>query len=233
MTEQTTRRDVLKAAGTASALSGFALTATASEGHRVRVVEAGIRFDVPPNDNYDGIHVDSHPPFTIDAKERKLIVLNSASSATRSRIHESTDLLDERSADANDEITVGPRDGVLLALPTELSARMRVKRAVQLDSPVRIPTVTLNPGPNSAMLNVESKEPVKLAVGERSELRLDPVTAQARTSRVVGEATVEGVPEFMQGLERERDSVEIEATPIVEAINHGELIAEQQDPPPK
>lgn len=233
MTQETTRRDVLKIAGTASAVSGLALTATANEGERVRVVEAGLRFEVPDNDDYERVNPDSRPPYTVDETERKLVVLNTASPADESRIQETGDLLDERSAGRADEVAVGPRDGQLKALPTELSSRMRVKRAVQLDSPVRAPTVTLRANTNAPALSVEGEGVVELGIGERTEVRLDPVTAEARTSHVVGKASIEGVPEHMQGLKRERDSVEVEATPVVEAVNHGELVVEKQSPPSK
>lgn len=230
MKQETTRRDVLKLAGTASAVSGLAITATADESERVRVVEAGLRFEVPSNDEYDLVLPDSRPPYTVDEEERKLVVLNTASPETASRIRNAGDILDERTAA---EVAVGPRDGRVKALPTELSSRMRAKRAVRLAEPSRVPTVSLDAGANVPVLNAGSKEPVELAAGERRELRLDPVAARARTSRVVGEATVDGVPEFMQGLKRERDSVDIEATPVVEAINHGELVVEEQGPSPK
>lgn len=233
MMEETTRRDVLKIAGTASAVSGLALTATAEEGKRVRVVEAGLRFEVPENDEYDRVNPDSRPPFTIDETQRKLVVLNTASPADTSRIRDSSDLIGERSASSADEVAVGPQDGTLKALPTELSSRMRVKRAVQLDSPVRIPTITIHANANAPALNVEGEGAIELDVGERIERRLDPITADARTSRVVGQASIEGVPEHVQGLKRERDSVEIEATPVVEAVNHGELVVEEQRPPSK
>lgn len=228
MTDKTTRRDVLKAAGTASAMSGFALTATASESQRIRVVEAGIRFDVPPNDDYDGVHIDSRPPYTVNSKERKFVLLNNASPSTTSQIRDSTSLFDERTVDSGDEVSVGPQDGTLSALPTELSSRMRVMRAVGLVSPIRAPTVMIHQNANAPVLNVESEGVVELPVGERTEVRLDPVAAEARTTHVVGKVSIEGTPEFMEGLKREQDSVEIEATPVVEAINHGELVLERQ-----
>lgn len=233
MIQETTRRDLLKIAGTASAMSGLALTSTAAEGDRVRVIEAGLRFEVPDNDDYDLVLPDSRPPYTIDQNERKLVILNTASPADASQIQETRDLLDERSAGAADEVTVGPRDGQLKALPTELSSRMRAKEAVHLDSPMQAPTVTLRASGNVPTLNVESEDTVELEVGDRTKIHLDPVTAEARTSHVVGEASIEGVPEYMQGLKRERDSVEIEATPIVEAVNHGELVVDEQSPPRK
>lgn len=183
MTQETTRRDVLKIAGTASAVSGLALTATAKEGERVRVVEAGLRFEVPSNDDYDLVLPDSRPPYTVDEAERKLLVLNTVSPADASRIQESGDLLDERSAIAADEVTVGPQDSRLKTLPTDLSSRMRMTRAVQLDSPVRAPTVTLHANANAPALNVESEGVFELGVGERTEVRLDPITAQAGPAR--------------------------------------------------
>lgn len=233
MVEETTRRDVLKIAGTASAMSGFAISAAAKEGKQVRVVEAGLRYEVPSNDAYDVVLPDSRPPFTVDVNKRKLFVLNTAAPSTISRIQEADELLVEQSVGSRSDVTVGPNTGVLKALPTELSSRMRATRAVQLESPVRAPIVTINSNANAPALNVESIGTVELTVGEKTEVRLDPVTAEARTTHVVGEASVEGVPEFMQGLKREQDSVEIEVTPIVEAINHGELRVEQQSPPPK
>lgn len=233
MTEKTTRRDILKIAGTASAVSGLAITSTANEGERVRVVEAGIRYEIPSNNDYDIVNPDSRPPYTVDKEDRKLIVLNNAASSTSSRIKEASALVDEQSAGSADEVSVGPRNETIRALPTDLSSRMRAKRAVQLDSPLRAPTVTLRMNANAPTLNVESKGTVELPVGERTEVRLNPITAEARTTHVVGEASIEGVPDFMQGLKREQDSVEIEATPVVEAVNHGELVVEQQRSAPK
>lgn len=225
----TDRRDVLKAIGTVSMAGGLSTVAAAAD--RVRVVEAGLRYEVPDNDDYVEVHPDSRPPYTVNDERGRLLVLNTASARDRSHIRGASELANERSVQTGARVRVGPRDGKLDGLPTSLTARMRPKRVVNLDSPVRAPTVAVHPNADGVVLEVESRGTTDLPVGERTTVSLDPLRATARTTHVVGEASVDGVPDHMQGLERRYDSVEIEVTPVVEAINHGELQVKQQPDP--
>lgn len=114
----------------------------------------------------------------------------------------------------------------MLILP--LSRRMRPKRAINLDSSLKAPTITVNLNGNYPTMNAESVGPVDLAPEDRIEVQLDPVIAEARTTHVIEEVSLDGVPEHLEGLKRESDSVETKVVPIIEAINHGELVVERQ-----
>jgi hypothetical protein len=220
----------LKAVGAIGVVGGLSTAATA-DAPTVRMVETGLRFEVPTDDSFEFIHPDSRPPYTVNAGRGELLLLNTASRANRRAIRDAPELTNEQSVSTGTQVRADP--GELGALPTRLSARMRAKTAVQLIDHLRTPTVTARPTGDGMVLTAEGRGRVSLPVGERTTVELDPVTATIRTSQVVGRADVaDDVPEFMIGLEREYGSREVEVRPVVEAINHGKLpVAQQPDPP--
>lgn len=228
--EYTTRREALKAVGAIGVVSGLSAVATA-DAPTVRVVETGLRYEVPTDNSFDIVRPDSRPPYTVNAERGELLLLNSASRADRQAIRSAPELTNEQSVSTGTRVRVDP--GELGALPTDLSARMHAKSAVQLVDHLRTPTVTARPTGDGVVLTAEGRGRVSLPVGERTTVELDPVTATVRTSRVVGPADVDDdVPEFMVGLEREYGSREVDVRPVVEAINHGKFsVAQQPDPP--
>lgn len=228
--EHTTRREALKTVSAIGMVGGLSATATA-DAPTVRVVETGLRYEVPTGDSFDLIRPDSRPPYTVNAERGELLLLNTASRADRKAIGSAPELTNEQSVPTGTRVRVDP--GELGALPTELSARMRAKEAVQLADHLRTPTVTARPTGDGVVLTAEGRGRVSLPVGERMTIELDPVTVTVRTSRVVGRADVDDdVPEFMVGFEREYGSREVDVRPVVEAINHGKLaVAQQPDPP--
>lgn len=229
MTDKTTRRKVLKTVCTASVVGGFASPTTAEGNRTVQVIETGIRYDLPPHENFDSVHVDSRPPFTIDEENERMVVLKTAHPSTKTRLNESENLFDERTVKPGNEISVAPSNQKATALPTELSSRMRAKHLVTLVSSIRHPSVVLKANPNAPVLTVQSEGNIELLPGERIEVEIGPVTVSVRTTRVVGKVTADHVPEHMKAKKREEGSVEMEATPVVEAVNHGELSIVQQE----
>lgn len=227
--EFTTRRDALRAVGAIGMVGGLATAATA-DAPTVRVVETGLRYEVPKDSSFELILPDSRPPYTVHTERGELLLLNTASRVDRRAITSAPELTNEQSVSTGTKVRVDP--GEQRALPTALSSRMRAKEAVQLTDNLRTPTVIARPTEDGVVLTAEGRGRVSLPVGERMSLELDPVNTTVQTSQVVGPADVDGLPKFMTGLEREYGSREVEVRPVVEAINHGKLsITQQPDPP--
>ncbi|MFB6177595.1 MAG: hypothetical protein ABEI99_10705 [Halobaculum sp.] len=229
--DHTTRRDALRAVGAVGLMSGLSTAATA-EAPTVRVVEAGLRYELSVAESFDTVHPDSRPPYTVNEGRGELLLLNTASRADRRAIRGAPELANERSVRTGTTVRVDP--GEVGALPTELSTRMRAKEAVVLTEQLRTPRVTARPTADDVVLTAEGAGRRRLSSGERTTVALDSVTATVQTSRVVGEADVndQDVPDFRIGVQREYGSRTVEVRPIVEAVNHGTLtVAQQPDPP--
>lgn len=225
MTKKPTRREILKTAATTSAASAIATTATATDtAPTVRVVETGIRYEVANEDDYHGLLLDSRPPYTVNRKQDEFILAEKAARSLTTDIQQTGGLFDERSIEAGESVTVGPANGRVGALPTELSARMRAKRALDLASDHKIPSVSLHWNGNSPSLSIESKGKIDLDPETNREIRLESETVKAQiVHRTETSVEVEGRPKDRQGPKRVYEPVEAEVTPIVEVVDHGEL----------
>ncbi len=228
MIDQTTRRDVLSAVCAAGGISGLSVP-TMGEGNRgIQVVESGIRYEIPPNENYVTTHVDSRPPFTIDRERRNLVVPTNASLALLSDLDRAINLFDERNVNHGSEVIVTSPNRRVTAVPTELSNRMRVRKEVSLVSAIRYPTITLRSTPNEPILNIKSVGKRELAPDERVEIELEPLSIDVQTSHVIGKVSDSHIAPHQRALKREKDSITVQATPVVEAVNHGKLDLVQQ-----
>lgn len=207
-------------------LGGLSATATA-DAPTVRVVETGLRYEVSTDERFELIRPDSRPPYTVNTKRGELMLLNTASRADRRAIGNAPELLNEQSVSTGTQVRVDP--GVIGAIPTDLSARMRTKTAIQLADRIPTPTVTARSTGDGVVLSAEGRGQVPLPIGERTTVELNSVNVGVRTSEVVGPNDVDDdVPEFMVGLEREYGSREVDVRPVIEATNHGNLSVVQQ-----
>jgi hypothetical protein len=224
MSENITRRDLLKMAATTGAVSTIATVGTATSGPSARIAEVGLRFDIPDENEYHGVLLDSRPPFTVDDDRDEFVLAEHVDPTYASAIEHAGFLVDEHPTKSGESVLVGPDDGFAGALPTELSARMRPKRALSLASDNRVPTVTLHRTGTDLHLSVESNGTMPLEPQTEREVRLEPKTVDAQiVHRSESNADIPGRPAHRIGPSRTFESVEVEVTPVVEIVDHGEL----------
>lgn len=230
MSENPTRRDVLKTAAVIGAIGSFAVQTAAGKTPTARIVEAGIRYEVPESEAPSGdeelqfVLPDSRPSYTVDEDREAFVLSKDAPDSLFQSIRRSGSLLDERTGEAADAVNVAPADGHVGVLPTELSARMRPKEALSLDARHRVPNVSLQWNSNAPAVAIESEGTLDLSPNSQRTVRLDPETVEATTVRRTDETVeVEGMPDHRQGPKRVFDSVTVEVTPVVEVVDHGEL----------
>lgn len=222
------RRTVLKTVGAAGVVGGMGSVVTAeSGGDPTRLIEVGVRYDVPEDDSYETVRPDSRPPYTVDRQRNSLIVLDTASPSTRRDIREKPEVVAEQPVQTGTRVNASPGRRETTTLPLELSRRMRVKQAVQLTEPVKEPNVVVLPSESRAAITVQGHGSEELSSGERREISLDRQSVSIRTSSVVGEASIDA-PEWQRGLERTYGETEVEARPVVVARNHGRIVTEEQ-----
>lgn len=224
MTEKPTRRTVLKAAGSTGVAGTLSISTVSAADTTTEVIEAGVEYTVPDGISYDAFRTDSRPSYTVDRRRGKLVLLKRMSQQKRSEVIENPFLTDERAIGSNTEVALGPSDGRLNALPTRLTSRMRVSEQIRIDGSVRYPNVVIHTRGEAPAANVASRGRINLNPGERKEVELDPVTVTVRTKRVLESTNREGETSH----EREFGTTEIEATPVVNLVNHGELDLERQ-----
>lgn len=118
---------------------------------------------------------------------------------------------------------VNPGDRRVETLPTDLSTRMRPVEGVSLASPHRLPQVRIERNGKVPQV-VGPSGTIDLESGTDQQIELDPETVEVTTVRVTDEKVpIEGRPEHRWGPKREYDSVKVEATPVVEVADRGNL----------
>jgi hypothetical protein len=232
MSETPTRREVLKAtAVTGTAGTIIARRAGATSAPTVRTVEAGLYYDLEIEDNYSWSRLDSRPQFTIDDRRKELVLANRTSKSRESNIIDAGALFDEQPVQKSQSATVGPSNRQVETLPTELSTRMRPMEGVSLSSAHRLPQIRTERNGETPRIMLPSGT-VELESGTNQEIQLDTQTVEVTTVRVTDEKVpIEGRPEHRWGPKREYDSVEVEATPVVKVVDHGNLTVTRRELP--
>lgn len=229
MNENISRRHVLKTVSTTGALSVFAAASASGAELTARIIETGIHYEVPDGHGYDGAHVDSRPPYTVDAANGRLLVAEGEIDDLRQSLESATGYVGDDAGTGSSTSPVRGAGQRVSGLPTSLTTRMRVQEMITLVSDHELPTVTVDWDADGAAVTTDSAGRVDLSTGDRTSVALDPETVEAQTVRRVDPVGESDVPEHMRAKQREFGSVEIEATPVVEAVDHGELTVESLD----
>lgn len=229
MTATPTRRDVLKSTAAAGATATVLPSSTAA-GSSVRTIEAGIRYELEVRDDFSVLRLDSRPSFTIDERRGELWLASRVSRSRADDIAAAGTLVDEQPVGVGEAGTVGPAERTTTWLPTALSTRMRPTRAASLATEHRLPEVTVRRDGPTPKLVAPTAETVAIEPGSDHEIRLDPRTVEVTTVRVTDEKVpIEGRPEHRWGYKREYDSVAVSATPVVDVVDHGDLVLRRRD----
>jgi hypothetical protein len=95
MSDNPTRRTVLKTAGSAGVASGLSISTVSAADTTTEVIEAGVEYSVPGNTSYDAFRTDSRPAYTVNQEEGELILLKRMSKETRSEVIDNPFLANE------------------------------------------------------------------------------------------------------------------------------------------
>lgn len=229
MTRTPTRRDVLKTTATAG-MTTTVLPTGAAAGSAIRTIEAGIRYDLEIRDDFSTLQLDSRPPFTINGDRKELWLANRVSQSRVNGIADAGVMADEQPLGVGQAKTLRENIRTTMQLPTALSGRMRPKRGVSLETEHRLPEVSIQRNGPSPKLVLPSAGTVSLEPCRDYEVELEPETVEVTTVRFTDEKVpIEGRPEHRWGNEREYDSLEVTATPVVEVVDHGDLVLRRRD----
>jgi hypothetical protein len=224
MNETPTRREVLRAtAATGAVATTIGSRAGATTTPTVRTVEAGLYYDLEIEDDYSWSRLDSRSPFTVDDRRKQLVIADRASESLERDIVNAGALFDEQPVQKGQSTDAAPDSETVETLPTEVSTRMRPMEGVSLSSAHRLPQIRIERDGAVPRL-VSPSGTTELESGADREVRLEPQTVEVTTVRITDEKVpIEGRPEHRWGPKREYDSVEVEATPVIEVADHGDL----------
>lgn len=233
MTDTPTRRQVLHGISTTGAVAMLGTAGAAGQRPSVRLVEAGIRYDLPVRSDYDRVHTDSRPPYTVDEEADRLLVLPRAAKAVESTL--ATDgVVDERASGADEQVHVVEPHVRTRSLPVSLTARKRVVDSVRLADDHALPTVTLHWNENGAAATVQSGGRIDVPAGGSKTVELAPESVDVRTVTKLDERREnDHVPDDRLSLKTEYGAATVEATPVVEFVDHGTLTLERMETPPE
>lgn len=223
MSEHINRRDVLKAAGTASSIAFVnTISATPTDFGPVRLVEVGIEYDLAdenPPDPYRRNHVDGCPVYFLDGG--RMVLSGGISEDATSLIADNDVIVGTKTV--NSPPTAVSDGGKTSSIPITTINRRRPVETLLLEESFRQPTVMVE-AVDSQSTVVAGDDRLSLDPGTERTVRLSPRTVAARTFNVTDEkADIEGVPDHRLGLKTEYDQHEVEVQPVVTAADHGEL----------
>lgn len=228
-----TRREVLKTAATATAVTGFGAVAGSARSERsAQVLEAGLRYETPDDTSLHVLESDSRPPYTVDAQREALFVGPNAGSDGRlpERIAETGALVAEQPISSGQSRGFGPRNEVR-SLPIGLTSRKRSRGRLQLSESISPPRLKLNRNGKRAQLVVTGEPTEQILPESDHTVRLEPTTVAAQTTKFVDNpVTDSSIPEHLRAQQqRELGTKQVKVTPVVEVTHHGELtVVDQQ-----
>lgn len=222
-----TRRDVLRTAATATAVTGLGAAAgSARSGRSAQVLEAGLRYDVPGDETLRRVQADSRPPYTIDRTAEALFVgLDAGPNGNLAdRIAEAGALIAERPTVPGQSRGIGPAEKTE-TLPIGLTSRMRPRGGLSLVEPTTPPRVKLNRNGRHAKLQITGGPTRKIDPASEHTVRLEPTTVTAQTATVVDSPVTDpDIPEHMRADQQvEFGTKTVDVTPVAEVVHHGEV----------
>lgn len=233
MTDNTTelnRRTVLKSTAV-TGVTGTVISSTrASSEQTIRLIEAGIRYDLETTDDLSTVQLDSRPRFTVDTDRIELVVGDDISTAWVDKIRQTAGLVAEQPAAVGESVAARDSERQVATATTELSTRMRPMRGVVLAEPTEYPRVKVQRRSATPRLIVPGAGTFELGPGTDREIELSTTTLQAQTVQETGEPTEwEDLPEHLWNAERTYGSETVQATPVVRVVDHGELTLRQAE----
>lgn len=229
MSDTPTRRDVLEKTATTGAVGTFLPQTVRGNVPTVRTIEAGIRYDIDIQDDYSTSHIESRPSFTIDNASGEVILAERVSQSRETAILDTGAFFDEQPVKVGQSKMVTPGNQRVRMAPTDLSARMRPKKAVNLATEHRLPEVVLQSNGSQPRVVIPSGETRAIQAGTDQQILLEPETVEVVTVTFTEETVpVEGRPEDRWGPAREYGSVKVQATPVVEIVDHGDLVVSRR-----
>lgn len=229
MSEKPTRRGVLRTTATAGAAATFVPQTVRGDPPTVRTVEAGIRYDIDIQDDYSVSHLDSRPLFTVDRGRGEVALANRVSQSREAAMIKAQAFIDEQPLGMGQSKTITPGNESVRSIPTDLSARMRPTRVVNLAADHRLPRVLVQPNGARSKVVLPPGETRAIQSETEQQIHLEPETVEVETVTFTDEKVpVEGRPEDRWGPAREYGSVEVQATPVVEIVDHGELVVSRR-----
>lgn len=224
-----TRRDALKAITASGTVGTIIPGQTGATPSVVRVVETGIRYDLEIQDRFSRTHLDSRPPFTINNNRKELILARRSPSSLEESVLDGSTLVDQQPIKEGQSTTVKRSGTKVGILPTTLSDRMHPMMGVSLSTKHHLPQVEIrHEGPEHRIVDPSGTITTLSEESER-KIHLEPRYVEVTTVEITSEkATVKGVPDERVGPKREHGSMEVKATPVVKAVDHGSLVVRRR-----
>lgn len=224
--ESPIRRDVLKTAGGATIISTVPQkTEAVTSAQTAMVIEAGIMYECPDLENIKQSVQNSRPPYTVDPANNQLLI--TASKAPTNNIAEQ--IAEAGALIAEQPVGPGESRGLsnsetVTSLPIALTARMRPQVTASLENRHKLPEVKINRNGRQAKLITKEDSTYQILPKTGRRIRLETEAVKVCTVEITDEAVeMENIPEYRRANKTVYGTKEINVTPIIEVINHGEL----------
>lgn len=215
------RRKLLKTVGSTATLSALGGIAYAAEGNSigtVHFVEAGFKYDVSSNGDFDRWHVDEPSKYFVKPDEQEVYLLQRVSA-------EEKRLFTNGSGVANfGELRSFPAivsKRTTKSLTTALGSQYRPNKTITLEEPLQKPSARLHRENDDVVVQTLNTEE-NIAVGNERTFSLPSQEATVRTVEVLDTYTKHPeIPEEQRGVETKFKPKLVQVTPQIVVKNHG------------
>lgn len=220
------RRDVLKAASTASIASTTGYLNPSSESKATtRLLEAGLRYELDDDADYHRIHVDSRPLYMLDRSAGSLALRRPIPDEVARAFGNHAELVRFDGDLPRPASAAGTDPDEVRGIVTKLGARKRPAETVLLTEPHTTPGVEFTPEGSTFVVNADGRT-AELEPGASGQFRLEPRTVSAKV--IEGFRTPdEDAPDHRLGKVAVYGTKQVEVEPVLELQNLGELSVAQ------
>jgi hypothetical protein len=228
MTDKKSRRGILQSAGGFTAFGAISNLSNRSEAKpQARIIEAGLRYEVPETEDVPMNFVNSRPPYTINKRERSVVLSEKLPETFVDSLSSAGHLVDE-SISGDGIASPISRGRQTMMLPSALTVRKRPARLHELAEPIRTPEVMVNWNNNSPVMTVEGRGRFDVEPDTTRTIELRPERVKLRTIQVLDELVeVAAIPREYRAKKQEEGEQAVSVTPVVEISDYGRLTIER------
>lgn len=215
------RRTVLKSVAFAGSVGSPGLvTGDLIDRGSVRLLEAGVVYDVPDDHSYAGYRTDGRPSYAVDAHGDRVLLSPLTDVTVRRTLLDNSAVVNASKVTSPPATVENPPE---TSLPTALDRQLRVTSGVTLDEPFEPSQLEID-RQGSEFFVSGSGFTDRLTPGTTVERCLEPLRVTVKTERFLDEQVDdESVPPAERGLKMEQGTLVVDATPTVFIRDYGEL----------
>lgn len=214
------RRSMLKSAGSIVAFGAIgSVPASAQKSSQVRLIEAGVTYNVPERDDYKAYHHDSTPQYVVDPDEDTLTILPEMTESLQQKLGRGSTVAAGKNVSKGPGTVVPAQDTT--QIPVRTGSKLQPSSTIQTDSSVTLPEVALDSSESRPQMSINGQQ---VQAEGLTQVSLSPQTVELKTRTVLDERVDnDQIPPEQRALKTVEGSVTVDVVPEVAVRDYGTL----------